>query len=365
MNNQVIASVLNAHKHGGDLEAARRQFGKKRFLDLSININPWGPPLKLWLALIGNLAKIREYPQPGTTNGREVLARFFECPDGQLVLGNGAAELIRHLPQVLPVRRAVVLAPTFAEYGQAFLAVGKPVVKIAMDSQFQLPLDQIAAVLQAGDLLFICQPNNPTGGMFSEIELLRILELTKTKHSWLVIDESFLWFGGEIRKRSFHRYLKDYPNLLIINSLTKIGSIPGLRLGFMMAGSKWINLMLGSLEHWNVNRLAQKVLPTILNPEFLEQTTKRLKKENSWLKEQLKKIPGLQVYPWDTNFYLVKVVEPRFQAGELIHSLATAGVLVRDCSNFEGLGPEYFRAAVGKRRQNKLFLKKLRRLINP
>ena len=355
---------LTAADHGGNIEAAKKNYHKRHFLDLSVNINPWGPPLKLWFVLISNLAKIREYPQPGTANGRELLARFFGCSAEQIVLGNGAAELIRHLPQVLPVKRAVVLEPTFAEYGQAFLAVGKPVVKITLDPQFQLPVDQIAAVLQAGDLLFICQPNNPTGGILSATELLRILDLTKIKDSWLAIDESFLWFSGEIRQRSFYPYLKEYPNLVIINSLTKIGAIPGLRLGFVMAGSKWADLMLGSLEQWNVNRLAQKVIPTILNLRFLALTTKRLKKENSWLKERLNMIPGLKIYPWDANFYLVKVEKPKLQAEELIYSLATAGVLVRDCSNFDGLGPEYFRVAVGDHRQNKIFLKKLRRLIS-
>jgi threonine-phosphate decarboxylase len=364
MNDKEMSTqVIYSNKHGGDLETARKQFGRKRFLDLSVSINPWGPPFKLWLTLIGNLSILKEYPQPYTTNGREVLARFFGIEAEQVVLGNGAAELIRHLPLALPVKRAIVFEPTFAEYGQAFSVVGKPVVKIVLNSQFEVPLDKIAEFLQAGDLVFICQPNNPTGGLFKEKDLLRLLDLIQAKQGWLAIDESFLWFSGETQRLSFYRYLKDYPNLLIINSLTKIGAIPGLRLGFVMTGSETANLIRNSLDQWNVNRFAQKVLPTILNSDFLKITLRKIKQENIWLQEQLKLIPGLKVFPWDANFYLVKSEASGFQMGELIHCLGAEGILVRDCSNFDGLGPEYFRVAVGDRGRNKFFLKKLRGLM--
>jgi threonine-phosphate decarboxylase len=149
---------------------------------------------------------------------------------------------------------------------------------------------------------------------------------------------------------------------VIINSLTKIGAIPGLRLGFMIASSEIINEMGKHLEQWNINRLAQKVLSTILKQHFLKKTVTHIKRENFWLVNQLNDIPHLKVWPWDANFYLV-MVDNKFSAAEIREKLAQKRILVRDCSNFYGLGRQYFRVAVGKRRQNKLFLNTLRRIM--
>lgn len=354
---------VDAGDHGGNLQAAQAQYGRKDFCDLSVNINPWGPPFNFWISLIGNLLNLRQYPQPYAGKSREILGRFFGLSPEWFALGNGAAELIRRLPAVFPVERAVVLVPTFSEYGQAFQTLGKPVIEIALKRDFQLPVADIKEQLKPKDLLFICQPNNPTGGLFPENALGELLCLTKARGCWMVIDESFLWFAGEIKKWSFFRYLQDFPNLILLNSLTKIGSIPGLRLGFLIAEPEMASLMRNSLDQWNVNQLAQKVLPTIIEPKYLRRTRERLQRENSWLQREFAGIHGLHLYPWAANFYLIKLEADGLTGKELIRRLGEKGILVRDCSNFPGLGPEYIRVAVGDRRRNKRFLKELRRIL--
>jgi threonine-phosphate decarboxylase len=357
-------SGLSAADHGGDIEAAKKCYRKAHFLDLSININPWGPPIKLWLAIIRNLFKLREYPQPYACEGRKLLADFLEIKAEQLVLGNGAAELIRYLPYALPVQRAVVIEPTFSEYGQAFLAAGKPVVKVELEDHFQIPWARLTATLQAGDLLFICQPNNPTGALLTQKDLSQIVELVNLKGCWLAIDESFLWFVGDIRALSFYRCINQFTKLIIINSLTKIGSIPGLRLGFVIANPETASLIAQSLDQWNVNWLAQKAIVTILDLKYLSRAQRRIKAENDWLKVKLATIKGIKVFAWDANFYLLKVEAQSLQSGILRCRLGDEGILVRDCSNFNGLGPDYLRVAVGNRYQNRLFINILRRILN-
>ncbi len=353
MNNGKIIE----YTHGGNLEAARLNYGAKKFLDLSVNLNPWGPPWPMWFNLIVNLRRIREYPEPYSERGRQLLAGYFNLSGANFVLGNGAAELIGALPQALPVERAIVLEPAFAEYRRAFEAVGKEVKRIKLAGDFTIPLDVVAAELKKGDLLFVCQPNNPNGQLFKREILLELLELTKTRGSWLVIDESFLWFCDEILDTSFSCLVNEYP-LIIINSLTKIAAIPGLRLGFAIGAPETIAVIAKVLNQWNLNSLAQQIINSIFEGTFLEKTRQRLANESIWLQEKLARIKTLKVYPWDANFYLIKLKDD-MAGSDPVSKLADLGILVRDCSNFEGLGANFIRVAVGRRRQNRRLIKAL------
>ncbi|NLW47141.1 MAG: pyridoxal phosphate-dependent class II aminotransferase [Firmicutes bacterium] len=357
MNNGKIDNI-----HGGNIEAAWRSYGKIKFLDLSVSINPWGPSLKLWLDLLINLKRVREYPEPYSECGRRLIANYFTLTEANIALGNGAAELIGILPQTLPVNRAVVLEPTFTEYRRAFEEIGKPVRRIPLTDDFEIPLPTVASELQKGDLLFICQPNNPTGKLFKREILQELLELVKAKQSWLVIDESFLWFCCPIKEQSFSTLVNDNPNLILINSLTKIGGIPGLRLGFVIGAREIIKKINQVLNQWNLNVLAQRSLASTINHGFLERTCRRLNNENRWLQTKLAKFGSFKVYPWDANFYLIQLMS-NFSATDIISKLAARGILVRDCGNFMGLQEGFIRIAVGKRRQNRCLIKNLRKIF--
>jgi threonine-phosphate decarboxylase len=361
----MVDSMINGkieYTHGGNIEAARRCYGNKKFLDLSVNINPWGPSLKLCFELFINLKRVREYPEPYSESGRRLIANYFTLNDANIALGNGAAELIGILPQALPVNRAVVLEPTFTEYRRAFEEIGKPVRRIPLTDDFEIPLPTVASELKKGDLLFVCQPNNPTGKLFKREILLELLELVKARQSWLVIDESFLWFCGSIKELSFSTLTNDNPNLILINSLTKIGAIPGLRLGFLIGAQEIIKIVNKVLNQWNLNVLAQRTLASIINHGFLERTCRRLNNENRWLQTKLAKFEGFKVYYWDANFYLIQLTS-NFSGTDIISKLADMGILVRDCKNFMGLNEGFIRIAVGKHRQNRYLIKKLRKIF--
>ncbi len=345
--------------HGGNIEAARAAHHRRSFLDFSINVNPWGPPPKLWFKLLASLPEIRRYPQPHSQDGRAQLAAFFGIATDRLVLGNGAAELIHWLPWVLPVRRAVVLEPTFSEYAEAFTQCGKPVTRLPLTADFQVDLSRLRWTLGPGDLLFVCQPNNPTGCRTPAEALQELLELAQARQAWLAVDESFLWFCGAVPELTAARYLNQFPRLLVLNSLTKIGAVPGLRLGLAMASPTVIRSLEKALDQWNVNRLAQELIPYIIDPGFLKRTRERLNRENQWLARELPKVSGLTVFPWQANYFLAKVEQARFTGTQLIASLGKRGILVRDCRNFSGLGPAYFRSAVGHRAENRRLIANL------
>ncbi len=350
------------YTHGGNLGVARRNYGKKKFLDLSININPWGPPWRFWVYLLTNLKRIREYPEPFSESGRVFLADYFRLSVSNIVMGNGAAELIGVLPQVLPVKRAIILEPTFTEYRRAFDVIGKPVCRISLTDDFDIPLEIVGSELKEGDLLYICQPNNPTGKLYKRGKLLELLNLTKARESWLVIDESFLWFCSDLKTASFSGLVNDYPSLIIINSLTKIASIPGVRLGFAIGTPEIIEMIGKVLNQWNLNGLAQQIINPILEEKFLQKTRRRLANESKWLHEKLIKLKAFDVYPWDANFYIIKLKDV-FEGLNLVSKLADFGILVRDCSNFQGLEDNFIRVALGRRSQNRRLLKTLKKVV--
>ncbi len=346
-------------RHGGDIIAAGRTYRRGRFLDLSINLNPWGPPARLWWELLKAVPKIGQYPQPYTADGAARIAAFFGVPESRVALGNGAAELIAVLPQALPVRRAVVLEPTFSEYRRAFGAAEKSLRQLLLGPEYQLDLSVLEREIVPGDLLFLCQPNNPTGRVLPEATLAAALELTERSGAWLAVDESFLWFCGPILELTLAARLEQHPRLIIFNSLTKIGSVPGLRLGFMMAAPEVIRVVQRALNQWNVNRMAQQILPAVLDRAFLDRSWKLLITENRWLQEKLAGIPGIAVYPWEANFYLIRVEMPGITAADIVAKLGGRGILIRDCRNFAGLERDYFRVAVGRRAQNLTFVENL------
>jgi threonine-phosphate decarboxylase len=351
------------NSHGGDRDMARQRFGRRRFLDLSVNINPWGPPWRAWLGMFAGLSSIRHYPQPYAMKGRGQLASFFHLDGERIVLGNGAAELISILALYPDFRRALVLEPTFSEYRRSFAALGKPVIAIPFTPGFTLPLTRIGGELRQNDLLFICQPNNPTGRLFPEAELLQIIEAAHTVGAWVVMDESFLWFGGDLRRLSFSRFLDRFPKLILVNSLTKIGAVPGLRLGFLIGDSQLTAFCRGILSQWNLNVSAQRVIPAILNRRFLQRSVQRIQREKEWLIQHFALINEVEMLESAANFYLVQLKTAGIEAKEIINKLGKRGILVRDGSGFSNLPPDCFRVAVGRRGQNRRFLRTLKEIV--
>jgi threonine-phosphate decarboxylase len=295
--------------------------------------------------------------------GRGQLASFFHLDGERIVLGNGAAELISILALYPDFRRALVLEPTFSEYRRSFVVLGKPVITIPFTPGFTLPLTGIVGELRQNDLLFICRPNNPTGRLFPEAELLQIIEAAHAAGAWVVMDESFLWFCGDLRQLSFSRFLDRFPRLIIINSLTKIGAVPGLRLGFLIGDLQFTAFCRSILSQWNLNAPAQRVIPAILNEQFLQQSVQRIQREKEWLIQRFASINKVEMLESAANFYLVQLKTTGIEVKEIINELGKRGILVRDGSGFSNLPPDCFRVAVGRRSQNRRFLKTLKEIV--
>lgn len=350
--------------HGGDRWAAETRWGisADKFIDFSASINPMGPSPYSLQAIQENLLRLEHYPEPRGLALKRALAEYLQTDEEQIVLGNGSLELIYLCARMFGRKRVIVLAPSFTEYGQG---VEHPsIIRVALNlSHMHLPFEEIAGILEADDLLFINNPNNPTGNLFCREELLQLLELVNARQAKLVLDEAFIDFVGDTKASLRDRCCHD--NLIILGSLTKFFALPGLRIGYALSSRGNIQRMEQLLPPWRMNTLALAAGAAALQDhEYIEKTIALTAGERSFITSELRKMKGLAVYHSRANFVLVDACQRGIKAGELLEKMGSEGILIRDCSNFYNLSPYHFRLAVRGSVENQILLRTLRKVFD-
>ena len=349
------------HIHGGDLTAARTRygFGYAELLDYSANINPLGPPPAVLRELQQNLGLISHYPDPKCRELRTALAAYLSVSLDSLILGNGSSELIYHLVRVMGCRRAMTLAPTFSEYGLAVLAAGGEVREVPLipGNGFALPVERVLEGLNKCDVVFLCNPNNPTGRLETRNDLTKIINAARASGTLVVIDEAFIDFIPDRDDYTMVHQAGQPGGPVVLYSLTKFFGIPGLRLGAVVAPPDLAVRLESSRDPWSVNTLAQVAgLAALDEKAYMEETRTLVERERRFLEEELAQLPGVTVFPGTANYLLLDIRGTGLDAGILTEKMGQIGILVRDCSSFSGLGDGFIRVAVRLRYENRRLL---------
>ena len=340
--------------HGGDLRRAAAVYGPREFIDFSANINLLGPPPQVWQVLSENLKDVVHYPDPHLEGLKADLASFLQVDSACILPGNGGAELIYLLPRLAGVRQVLIPAPTFAEYAEAAQACKVPI-------RYCPDLDH----LEQGDMLFLCNPNNPTGKLTPKEQVWQLAQRADKQGALLVVDEAFIDFTPEGRAASAAPLVKDCERLIVLYSLTKLFAIPGLRLGCLVASRTLIDVLRQLQPPWSVNCLAELAGRAALGDEsFRERTRKATAEEREFLYQGLLAQQGLTPYPSAANFIFVAIDDPSWTGTTVTDALGRRGILVRNCANFEGLeGDRHIRVAVRTRQENERLLRELADLL--
>ncbi len=352
--------------HGGNVWAASQRWGiaPEKFLDYSANINPLGPSPKGIEAIKENLDSLRHYPEPTGDSFKETLGGFLSVTKDNLVLGNGGAELIYLVGRMFYKGRIILLAPTFSEYGEGIENPNIIKVNLKAEEKFQLPTDEILNKMQEDDLIFIGNPNNPTGNIFPREELLKIIKKAQTLKATVVIDEAFIDFLGD-DSYSVRYWVEDYSSLIVVGSLTKFFAIPALRLGYAVAAKETIKRMENLLPTWRINTFALKVGEASLKDnDYIKRTLDLIKVEREFLTNSLNEISGLKVYPSVANYILIDGQETGITSEELQERLGPEGILIRKCSSYCNLSSYYFRIAVRNRDENIKLLYAIKKVVD-
>ena len=206
------------------------------------------------------------------------------------------------------------------------------------------------ALTEETDLLFLANPNNPTGTLMNRDYLNKLLERCKEKKIYVVLDECFIEFCGT--ECSALPWIEKYPNLLLVRAFTKIYAIPGVRLGYLICSNRsLLEKIRTQIPEWNLSVFAQEAgVACAGKTAYLEKTVNYVKNEREFLAEGLKKF-GFRVFPGEANFLLIHSEKPLYE------KLLGKGILIRDCMNFKGLTKGYYRIAVKKRQDNEKLLK--------
>lgn len=343
--------------HGGDIYSVKEKFGKTaevpEILDFSANLNPLGLPDGVRQAIAEAAGNFDIYPDPLCRELVAGLARYEEVPEEWLICGNGAADIIYRTVIARKPKKAMVLAPTFAEYEEALCALDCEVIYYGLSEEngFQADEGLPDALTEELDMLFLCNPNNPTGHLLTKAYVLKILERCSKLGILLVVDECFNDFLEEPEEYSVKEYAGDFDNLLILKAFTKIYAMAGLRLGYCITANKeLIRRIRNAGQPWSVSVPAQTAgLRAMEEIEYLRRTREVIRQERTFLESQLKTL-GITVFPSSANYIFLKETCPREKP--LHELLLERGILIRNCDNYRGVGPGYYRICIKTHEEN-------------
>lgn len=356
--------------HGGNIYeiAQKYKLDLEKILDFSASVSPLGVPESVMQAVKDSLGTIAHYPDPACKAFRQIAASELGVGSENIIAGNGAAELIYLIVRMINPRCALIPIPTFSEYGHAVISVGGKLKYIKLRSEASecvFPIDDFCQAIPGADLAFICNPNNPTGTLLEQNQLSRIIEVGKANNCCIVVDEAYMDFVESGSDYSLINKICDYDNLLILKSLTKVYSLPGLRIGYAIGPKDLIEPMNTLRDPWSVNSLAQAAGAAALQETaYLTRLHELVWEERKYLYEEIKRLPGLKPYFPTANFLLVNTCETGITASHLQEVLARSGLLIRDCTSFQGMGPYFFRIAVRTRADNIRLIQALEDIIS-
>lgn len=316
----------------------------KKYIDFSVNTNPFGPPKIIGERWHEWIDAINDYPDPKTISLKQKLANKDGVAEESILVGNGGAELITLIARMLQEKRVLIVQPAFSEYEAACRASRCHIFyHLLQEGDWELDVDVLLSKLAHVDAIFLCTPNNPTGVTYSKAALLKLLQLCNEKNVHVIVDEAFYDFYAEYS--SLVTYITKFPNLIIIRSLTKMYAIAGIRLGYVISQPKTIQKLAAFQPHWSVNALALKIGEvSIEQSAYVKKTQNYIMNERERIFRTLKELQFI-VSTSKVNFYLMKDPHTHDQL-PLFRFLLKKGIIPRHTANFPGIEGRWLRLAV-------------------
>lgn len=338
--------------HGGDI------YRNQVTMDFSVNVNPLGIPAAVEAAMHRAVRECNRYPDIDGEALKSAVSHGLNIPEEYLLFGNGASELFMAAVHGIRPAKSVIPVPSFYGYEYAAGAAGGEIVywEAKREDSFCVTEDICQVLTKDADILFLANPNNPTGGLMDKEAVKKIVGHCRSRGIYVVLDECFIEFcGGEC---SMVSEVNSLDNLIIVRAFTKIFSVPGVRLGYLLCSNQALREKIRrQLPEWNLSCFAQAAgCACAYQSDFVERTIQYVDCERQFLKKGLMKM-GLEVFSSRANFILFYSQEPLYE------KLLEREILIRDCRNFRGLGPGFYRIAVKSREENVTLLREIEYLL--
>ncbi len=348
--------INNKLVHGGDIYSH-----KEAVIDFSANINPFGLPSSVRQAIVDNIDSYVNYPDPLCRELKSAIAKHENVLKSNIVCGNGAADVIFRLVLAVKPDKAMIIVPTFAEYEQALKVCDCDIV-------YHFLLEQDGFILNESifdnisndvDMMFICNPNNPTGIPIKKEFILKIANKCKENNILLVVDECFNEFVDDEKSYSVVYNLQDNTNIIVLKAFTKMYAMAGIRLGYALCSNTiLIDKISNTLQPWSVSTVASKCgIAALKEKDYVQKTKLLIERNRNYLINELEKI-GFVVYGSKANYVFFKSCELN-----LVEKLEQHNILIRSCENYVGLEKGYYRIAVKNQEDNQYLIDCLKKVV--
>lgn len=336
---------LKICEHGGKREGD----ANNEIIDFSVSLNPYGPPDFIADAIQDAIAELWLYPETECTELRERIAQRCNREPEEILVAAGSSELIPLVALTFIKERMLMPEHTYGEYEIAATMMDAKIERMAMPA-LRIKPELILERMKSDDVIFLCNPNNPTGQYLGKTEIELIVEEAERVDALLVLDEAYVDFVG----KAFPSHDLHSPNIIILRSLTKSFAIPGVRIGYAISLADHITEMKKIKVPWSVSVFAQKIGAAVLGSkgdEFLVRTREKIEMSKRRIEEAF----GIQS---DANYYILNVGN----APEVKRALLKERIMVRDCTSF-GL-PSHIRFSVNRDEENELLIRHLMRFFH-
>jgi histidinol-phosphate aminotransferase len=328
-------------------------------LDAMENPYVWPDDIKSAWASYMEQAELNRYPDAATSELRKKLSAILNLPeDTEMMFGNGSDELIQIILLALNKDSKVVMAPEpgFVMYRLLSSLLEIDYVGVPLNEDFTLDMPAMLEAIKDKQpaVIFIAWPNNPTGNMFDQAEIEAIIEATS---GLVVIDEAYHVFA----QKSIMSYVKKYPNVLLMRTLSKLG-LAGLRLGMLFGATEWIEQLEKLRLPYNIGTLNQLSANFIIeNIKLLEQQAENIRNDRSMVFDELSNVESVEAWPSEANFILFRVSE---KGADFVHSeLLKNKILIKNLHGAHPLLENCLRVTIGTKEENECFLTKLKEIL--
>ena len=332
--------------HGGDICGAAEKSGRNEaeFLDFSANINPLGMPPGVREAIIESLDRSLNYPDPFCRGLKAALSEKLGQPEDYILCGNGGADLIYRLVYATRPKRALVTAPTFAEYEEALNQAGTGIDFFPLGKTLEITEAYVDSLSAEHDMVFLCNPNNPTSTATTPDDMRQILECCRKHHIFLMVDETYAEFAPEDTSVSSVGLLQEFDNFAILRGISKFFAAPGLRLGYAMTSDlELLKNIKEQMNPWSINSLAELAGSYMFNDwDYIRRTRDLISSERERIYQELLTWKTVKVYKPYANFILVKILKEGVTSYDVFVHAIKKGLMLRDCSTFLGMEDETF-----------------------
>ncbi len=342
--------------HGGNIYELARRLGcePSEIVDMSANVNPLGPMPELMDHLKTNLSVIAALPEVDAGGIVSAFSKVHDITPETVMAGNGTTELIHLIPRAIGARKAMVVGPTYSDYRDSCAMNGVACEHLICreNDNFVPNMAAIAQKAKDVDLVFLCNPNNPTGAMVSRKSIDSLCR--ECPETLFIIDESYLPFA--LQPHAISMIGTNLPNVMVLNSMSKAFRIPGLRIGFVKAPPELIQKLAAYVLPWSVNSLAQAAVTWLMAhmapvTAFLETTRQMLETQKTIMRDGLSQT-GIHCFPSVTSFILMRLPDG-LDAPMAWRHLSDQGILIRDCANFTGLNKAFIRLSMKSEENNR------------